>query len=927
MAETTDNEQNGADVRAGDEIPDAETRVATHDSADEPLRDMLSSNFLEYASYVIKERAIPDVVDGLKPVQRRILHSLHEMDDGRYHKVANVIGHTMQYHPHGDASIGSALVVLANKEYYIDKQGNFGNIHTGDQASAARYIECRLSPLARDVLFNPEITEYEDSYDGRHREPIRLPSKVPSLLMLGADGIAVGMTTRVMPHNFRELLKAQIAILEERSFEVYPDFLTGGIMDVSDYREGLGRIILRAKVEATDNKTLVIREIPATTSTEGLISSIEDSVRRGKMKIASIQDYTTDKVEIEIKLPRGIYAKDALKRLYAYTDCEVSLSSNIVVIRDNTPVQMTVSEILHHNTDKLVFYLRRELEIDLHKQNERFHQKTLVQIFIENRIYKRIEEAESYERVMAEVREGLEPFRDQLRRDVTDEDIERLLQIQIRRISRFDIDKNRKDIDDILKRIKSIKHHLDHLTAYAVAHLQDLLEKYGDLYPRRTRIQELSEVDIRRVALKNLKVGHDRQGHFVGTQVKNSNKNEDYLACTEYDRLVLLRSDGSFKVIPVPEKEYVGTVKYVLKSHKPQVYSMIYRDKKRGTYYAKRFRIDRYIMNREYRTIPKGCIIENLYTNYGLAVRLQFKPNKRLKRDHADVDFDEIPMRSTGARGLKVADHPVQSVVQLRRGSPTPAGEGEPQEEAPATGSAAEGGERERESTSVDGQQQGGAVSGDAEKRSADGSGGTESAGGEQTVTPSSTETAPSRESGDKPASAAENQPPTPRKKTRKPRKTQKPRKTKKAGKSKPSGGASKQTGAGKGRAVVDEWAQRSADAARVPGAGTGKKKESAPETAASSSKKAGRKTTTKSKKAPPKKKTESAKPPTGQAEGSRSGSSPSKPAAASKDDEDASDAPERGNRTASNATPDSDASNASDARKRIDEDTPFFLE
>ncbi len=648
--------------------PDEPGETIARSGEDDGLRELIAGNFLEYASYVIKDRAIPDVTDGLKPVQRRILHSLYELDDGRFHKVANVIGHTMRYHPHGDASIGSALVVLANKEYFIDRQGNFGNIYTGDPASAARYIECRLSPLAREVLFNPEITEFIDSYDGRNREPVTLPAKVPALLMMGSEGIAVGMSTRILPHNFRELLEAQIAILENKPFEIYPDFQTGGIMDVADYDDGRGRVKVRALIETAGNKTLVIREIPAGCTTESLMASIENAARKGHVKIAGIHDYTAETPEIEIKLARGEKAAGALKRLYAYTDCEVSLSSNIIVIRDQRPVSMTVSEILRFNTEKLVEFLTRELEILLHKLQERFHEKTLAQIFIENRIYKRIEKCETWEKVMAQTRAGLEKFRHLLRRDITDADIEKLLQLQIRRISLFDINKNRKDLDDILADIAKTEDNLAHITRYAVHYLRALIERFGDQFPRRTRIADIEAIRARDVALENRKVGHDRVNRFVGTEVRNSNKNEPYLLCSDYDHLVLLRSDGTFKVIPVPEKEYVGPVKYLMKADKSQVYSMLYRDKKSGKYFAKRFRIDKYILNREYRTIPEGCIIENLYTNSGVVVRCEFQPNPRRKQASVDVNFDEIPLRSTSARGFKITDRKIVAFTQIRRG-------------------------------------------------------------------------------------------------------------------------------------------------------------------------------------------------------------------------------------------------------------------
>lgn len=666
-------QEEAREPRAADSLTSSLPFETTNDS----LGVMMAQNFIQYASYVIKDRAIPELIDGLKPVQRRILHSLHEIDDGRFHKVANVIGHAMKYHPHGDASIGSALVVLANKEYFIDRQGNFGNILTGDQASAARYIECRLTPLAREVLFNSEITDVVDSYDGRNREPVAFPAKVPVLLMLGADGIAVGMSTRIMPHNFVELIKAQINILKDKPFKVYPDFLTGGTMDASEYDDGNGRIKLRAKIEAPDSKTLVIREIPATTTTESLIASIEDAARKGKIKIAGINDYTTDHVEIEIKLPRGIYAEDTRKRLFAYTDCEVAISTSLIVIRDNRPEIMTVSDVLRFNTARLVKDLERELQIELGKLQERFHERTLVRIFIEERVYKRIEESKTYETVKAEVRAGLEPFGDRLRRDVTDEDIEHLLQIQIRRISRFDIDKNRHELDTILKQIDDVQNNLENLTQYAIDWLQELLKKYGKPYRRRTKITELETITAREVALKNIKVGHDRLNHFIGSDVKNSNKNEEPLVCTEFDRLVLLQNTGKFKVVPIPDRLYVGQVKYLLTADRDQVYCMIYRHRPSGRYYVKRFQIDSYIMNRTYSTIPKGCIIENLYTNYGVVVRAEFK-HKGGNEEYIDIDFDEVELRSKGARGFKLTDREIASFTQLRRGTPTPVADDEP---------------------------------------------------------------------------------------------------------------------------------------------------------------------------------------------------------------------------------------------------------
>ncbi|MFW6413874.1 MAG: DNA topoisomerase IV subunit A [Verrucomicrobiota bacterium] len=659
-----ENHDNGAGNKVAQNSSATDNPVAS--LLNDSLGEMMAGNFIEYASYVIKDRAIPDLDDGLKPVQRRILHALYQMDDGRFHKVANVIGNTMQYHPHGDASIGNALVVLANKEYFIEKQGNFGNILTGDEASAPRYIECRLTQLAHDVLFNKEITEFAPSYDGRKQEPVKLPAKIPVVLLLGAEGIAVGMSTRILPHNFKEVLQAQIAILEERPYTLYPDFLTGGIADVSEYENGNGRIKIRARIEIPDKKRLVIKELPATKTTESLISSIEESAKRGKIKIAGINDFTTDRPEIEIKLPRGVYAQDTIKQLYAYTDCEVSLSTSMVVIKDDTPEILSISDILEYCTDKLVDALKRELEIELDKLRESFHQKTLVQIFIEERIYKRIEEAVSYEKVLKEVRTGLEPYRDRLNRDITDEDIDKLLNVQIRRISRFDINKNQQDIDDILVKIETVKDNLNNLTPYTIDYLQDLISRYGDFYPRRTEIDELEEVSVRDVALKNIKVGHDKTGHFIGSEVRNSNKNQDYMVCTEYDKLIPLKNNGEFKVISVPRKEYVGPVKYLLKADKDQVYSMIYRDRKTGKHYAKRFKIDSYIMNREYKLIPDNCFIEYLYLSDIPLVRCEFQ-NKKAQPPSIELDFQNVPLRSRGARGVKISDRKISGFTLLKR--------------------------------------------------------------------------------------------------------------------------------------------------------------------------------------------------------------------------------------------------------------------
>ncbi|NMA46742.1 MAG: DNA topoisomerase IV subunit A [Lentisphaerae bacterium] len=672
-----DNADAGHDLDAEDadaghedaEDDDDGAAGADDDEEDDGIRALLATNFIEYASYVVKDRAIPDVDDGLKPVQRRILYCLHRIDDGRYHEVAGVIGDTMHYHPHGDQSIGAALTVLANKEYFIDRQGNFGNILTGDGAAAARYIECRLTPLAREVLFNEDITEFSESYDGRSLEPVRLPCKVPALLMLGSDGIAVGMMTRIFPHNFRELLEAQIAILEDRPFQLYPDFQQGGIMDVSEYADGAGRIRLRARIEADGDKKVIIRELPATMTTESLIASIERAARNNRIKIAAINDYTAKEVAIEISLPRNVYAEETIRELYAYTDCEVTVNSTLRVIREQVPVEMTVSEVLRRNTEMLQGFLRRELEIERQKQEDLFHEKTLAQIFIENRIYKRIEKCETLELVMKETRAGLERFRHLLRRDITDADIEKLLQIPIRRISMFDIRKNEQELASLLQDMAATEANLAQIVTYTIAYIRRLLDKYGAQFPRRTVIENFAPVDVRKIARRDVKVYHDRLNHFLGTNVKGSNKDAAPLVCTEFDRLVLLRNDGACRVISVPEKEYIGPTKYVMLWDKDQIYSILYRDRQEGTWFVKRFAVEQFTLGREYQIVPPNCLIENLYTNSGVVVSLELAPNNRRSYHSVTVDFDTYALRSRGARGFKLTQYPVTAVNVIKRGS------------------------------------------------------------------------------------------------------------------------------------------------------------------------------------------------------------------------------------------------------------------
>lgn len=617
------------------------------------IRQIMDRNFMEYASYVIKERAIPDVDDGLKPVQRRILWSLYRMDDGKSHKVANVIGHTMQFHPHGDASIGDALVVLANKNLYIDRQGNFGNVLTGDPASAARYIECRLSPLGRAVLFNNDITEFTDSYDGRNQEPIRLPVKIPSMLILGAEGIAVGMSTSIPPHNFCEVLRAQIAILKNEPFVLYPDFIQGGLMDISEYDRGQGKLKLRAKIEK-DGRRLVIREVPAGTTTESLIASIESAAEKNKIKIQSISDFTTENVEIEIVPSRGYEPDKALNALYAYTDCQVSFSSNILVIQDSRPKVMTVDAVLLRNTEKLLTYLFAELRFELEKLLAKLHERTLERIFIEERIYKRIEQCQLKSEVISEIFNGLAVFADIIRREVTEADIERLLSIPIRRISLFDMQKNLDEIITIQEALDLNLSHLKRLNHYAVDYLKMLLKQYGPAYPRRTEITAFEKINLKAAALSNIKVGLDRKGCYVGRNVKS----DETVTCTEYDRLLCIDRGGSYRVIRIPEKLFVDKL-YDFRKYDSQLgFCMVYTDKKSGKAYWKRFQIDKAVTDKNYTLCPPGCRIDLLTPR----LNAEFEVTLEGRSEPVVLKLWEATERSARSRGLLIDSNPFVAI-------------------------------------------------------------------------------------------------------------------------------------------------------------------------------------------------------------------------------------------------------------------------
>ncbi len=630
------------------------------------LHQLFDQNFLEYTSYVVKERAIPHVADGLKPVQRRIMQTLKNMDDGRFNKVANVVGETMKLHPHGDASIFAALVNLSNKGFLIDQQGNFGNTLTGDSASAARYIECRLSPLALEVMFNKDLTEYSDSYDGRMQEPVVLPAKIPLLLMQGADGIAVGMATKIMPHNFVELLTAQKQILRNEPFEIFPDFPQAGLVDVSHYDRGNGRLKCRARIEEVNDKTISIREVPYTTTTTSLVESIEKAARAGKLKIVSINDYTAETVEIEIKLARGMYAADTISALYAFTDCEVSISPNLTIIKDNQPLVMTVDEVLRYNTEKLVFNLERELHIELDRLRERLHASLLEQIFIEERLYKEIEECPSYDLVCKAIDTSLLPFADRLLRAVSKEDIERLLEIRIKRISRYDIDKKQQEIDGLRKEATQVEHHLKDMVKYSINYLDGLLKKFGGNYPRRTQIATFSEVEARAVALSNLTCGYDPKTGFLGYQVKA--EPEYSFACSEYDKFILIFRDGMYKIINGVDKLFVGPdLMHLGKDDEKLVFNIIYRDGKENLSYIKRFAMPKFILDKEYRLFPDDpkSRIQWLATGEGSRVRVYFVPSARSKINSFEVIFNDYLVKGVAAIGKRAGNRVLRRIVPL----------------------------------------------------------------------------------------------------------------------------------------------------------------------------------------------------------------------------------------------------------------------
>jgi len=629
---------------------------------------LYKQNFLEYASYVIKDRAIPDIRDGFKPVQRRILHSLFEMDDGKFHKVANVVGSCMKYHPHGDASIYSALVVLANKDVFIEKQGNFGNIFTGDSASAARYIECRLLPFAKKILYSPAITEYEESYDGRNREPVAFPSKIPVLLIQGAEGIAVGMATKILPHNFNEVLEAVISALNGESFQLFPDFSGGGYIDVSGYQDGLGKVLVRAKFDTSDAKKLIIREIPFGTTTESIISSIENAVKKGKIKIGSINDFTTDKVEIEIKLPRNVHTVDVVDSLYAFTDCENSISINLLVINNNMPTVMTVTEVINYHAQHLLKVLKAELKVSESDVKEKIHARTLERIFIEEKIYKDIEDKATSESVHKAVFDGFIPYRKEIKREVTEEDVERLLKIPIRRISLYDINKAKKEIAELNVRLKDIRYKLQNLTEYAVSFLQDILSENRRRFERKTEIISFQKIDAREAAKRDIDLYYDPDTGYLGSDVRTGNSQ---FKVSSYDRILIIRKNGIYSITDVPHRLFVdkGMLFCGLADKENLeriIFSVLYRNNTTKFVFIKRFKIEKFILDKSYQILPGNCKLLKLSLKEDIDVVIRYVPKPRIKILEESWNIGDFLVKNVKAGGNRLSTKEIKSVKFMK---------------------------------------------------------------------------------------------------------------------------------------------------------------------------------------------------------------------------------------------------------------------
>lgn len=647
------------------------------------LNDMYESWFLDYASYVILERAVPAINDGLKPVQRRILHAMREMDDGRYNKIANVIGQTMQYHPHGDASIGDAIINIGQKDLLIDTQGNWGDVRTGDSAAAARYIEGRLSKFALDVAFNPKTTEWQLSYDGRKNEPVSLPMKFPLLLAQGAEGIAVGLSTKIMPHNFCELIEASIKYLKGKRFDLYPDFLTGGMIDVSNYNDGErgGKIRVRAHIEADDKKTLVIKDMPYGVTTNQLVDSILKANDQGKIKIKSVVDNTAKDVELVVQLASGVDTNQAIDALYAFTDCEVSISPNACVIINDKPHFTNVKNILKLSADHTKELLLKELQIKLGELENDWHYSSLEKIFIENRIYRDIEEETTWEGVLEAIDKGLKPFKKKLRREVTTDDIIRLTEIKIKRISKYDSFKADEHIKGVEASIDEVKHNIEHLNDYAIGYYEGLLKKHGKGKERKTEIRPFETIEATVVAIANTKLYVNKKEGFIGTGLK---KDEFAFECSDLDNIIVFKKDGTMQVTKVADKTFVGKdiihLDVWTKGDDRTTYNMIYVDGKTGISYAKRFHVTGVTRDKDYQLTkgnPNSKVHHFTANPNGEAevITITLSPGSKARNKVFDYYFEELEIKGRGAGGNQVTKYPIRSTRMKEKGRSTLSGQ------------------------------------------------------------------------------------------------------------------------------------------------------------------------------------------------------------------------------------------------------------
>ena len=645
------------------------------------LSGMYQNWFLDYASYVILERAVPHIEDGLKPVQRRILHSMKRMDDGRYNKVANIVGHTMQFHPHGDASIGDALVQMGQKDLLIDTQGNWGNILTGDRAAAPRYIEARLSKFALDVVFNPKTTEWQLSYDGRNKEPITLPAKFPLLLAQGAEGIAVGLSSKILPHNFNDICDAAIKYLHGKEFQLYPDFPTGGSIDVSKYNDGQrgGVLKVRAKIEKLDNKTLVIRDLPFTKTVSTLCESITKAIEKGKIKAKNVTDLTSANVEVQVHLSPGVSSDKTIDALYAFSDCEINLSPNCCVIEDNKPQFLTISDVLRHSVDRTMGLLRRELEIRKHELLEQMHFASLEKIFIEERIYKGrpFENANSTDELCEYIDERLTPFYPQMIREVTKDDILRLLEIKMQRIAKFSKDKADELIARIKEEIEEIDRKLSNMTEVTADWFQYLKDKYGKEHPRLTEIKSFDTIEAAKVVEANEKLYINRQDGFIGTGMK---KDEFVCNCSDLDDIIIFYKDGKYKVIRVAEKVFVGKsilhVAVFKKNDSRTIYNVVYRDGRQGQYFIKRFNVTSMTRDKEYdltQGTPNSRVVYFTSNPNGEAEisKITLDPTAKAKKLFLEKDFSEVIIKGRASKGNLLSKHPISRISLKSHGHST----------------------------------------------------------------------------------------------------------------------------------------------------------------------------------------------------------------------------------------------------------------